>query len=76
MKNKLGRYFPHEIEKKWQTKWASDKIYEFPTSLKLRGVKTLKIWRGEWEGALFQTLFEIGENLVEVTSKDAFNTMP
>lgn len=26
---KLGRYFPKDIEAKWQEKWASDKIYEF-----------------------------------------------
>lgn len=27
-KNTVGRYFPDQIEKKWQEKWASDKIYE------------------------------------------------
>lgn len=45
-KNKNRRYFPHDIEKKWQEKWASDKIYEAdldheksddPTSPRLRG---------------------------------------
>jgi len=27
-KNTNIRYFPHEIEKKWQARWASDRIYE------------------------------------------------